>query len=165
METSSATNVIVNRGSHHWGLNSDGLLVLALSVVHVGPDPQRALVVGTKIVTSDILLTIGVIVFLCSAAKSLISPCDGLIVDFSATVAIFIILGEVSELITTGNLNTLTRAELSFNLGGGNGVISSIELVELDVVVLGDSVCSKNASLSGLLFASAIDERKMDWHN
>lgn len=129
METSSATNVVVNGGSHHGRLNSDGLLVLALLVFHVGPDPQRALVVGTEIVASDILLTIGVIVCLCSAAKSLISPCDGLIVDVSATVAIFIILGEVSELITTGNLNALTRAELSLNLGGGNGVVSSIELV------------------------------------
>jgi hypothetical protein len=35
--------------------------------VHVGPDPQRALVIGTEIVTSDILLTIGVVVCLRSA--------------------------------------------------------------------------------------------------
>jgi len=67
MEASCATDVIVNRGSHHWSLNSDSFLVITLSVVHVGPDPQRALIVGTEIVTSDILLTIGVVVCLRSA--------------------------------------------------------------------------------------------------
>lgn len=165
METSCATDVIVSRGSHHRSLNSDGLLVIALSVMHVGPDPQRALVVGTEIVTSDILLTIGVVVCLNSTGKSLISPCDRLIVDFSATVAIFITRGEVSELITTSNLNRLTRAELGLDLGGSNGVVSSIELVKLLVEVLRDSGCLECASLSGLLVASAIDERKMDWCN
>lgn len=91
METSSATNEVVSWGSHHRSLDSDSLLVVTLSVLHVSPDPQRALVVGTKIVSSDVLLTIGVIVVLGLFAESLVSPGNGGIVDLGAAVAIFVL--------------------------------------------------------------------------
>jgi len=118
VETSSAANEVICWGAHHRGLHSHSLLVVAGGVLHVGPDPQRALVVGTKIVASHILLTELVVVCLSSLAESGVSPLDRGVVDLSASVANFISIVEISELGTSSLLDGLSRAELGLNLRG-----------------------------------------------
>lgn len=151
MEASGTLDEVISRGAHHWGLHCHSLLVLALSVLHEGPDPQRALVVGAKVVTSDVLLAELVVVGLGSVAEALVSPLDRLVVDLGAPVANLVILVEVRELVATSDLHRLTRVDLGLHLGGGDWVVAGVEPVEEIVVVLSDGDGLELTRLSRLL--------------
>ena len=116
MVTSGAANEIVSRCAHHRRLNCDSLLVITHTVLHIVPDPQRALVERTKIVTSDILLTELVIISLCLFAEAIVSPLDRGVVDLSTTVAFFVHFSEVSKLLASFLLDGLARVELGLDL-------------------------------------------------
>ena len=163
METGSAANEVVIRCSHHWSLNGHSLLVIAHFVVHEGPDPQGSLIVGAKIVTSHVLLAKLVVVSLGSFAESLIGPLDGRVVALSAPVANLVILVEISKLNSAMELNLLARAELSLDLRGGDGVVSSVELVEEVILILGHGDGLDLTWLSRLLVTSSCHRWEMNW--
>ena len=163
MESSSAADEVVSGRAHHGGGHSDGLLVFADGVIHEGPDPQGSLIVGAKIVTSHVLLAKLVVVSLGSFAESLIGPLDGRVVDLSAPVANLVILVEISKLNSTVELNLLARAELSLDLRGGDGVVSSVELVEEVILILGHGDGLDLTWLSRLLVTSSCHRWEMNW--
>ena len=57
VEAGCCTNEVIGWGSHHRRPDGDGGLSLVGIVVHEGPDPERAFVVGPLVVTSDHLDT------------------------------------------------------------------------------------------------------------
>ena len=135
VESGRAADEVVGRGAHHWRLDGHGLLVVTGLITHVGPDPEGALVVGAKIIASHVLLTELVIVGLGCGAETVVSPSDGLVVDLGTPIANFVVRVEVRELVAALDLDGLTRAELSLDLGGGDGVVACIELVKPVVLV------------------------------
>ena len=163
MEASSAANEVISGGAHHRGLHGHCLLVVTLFVVHECPDPQRALVVGTKIVTSDVLLAKGIVVSLSLLAESRVGPLDGGVIDLGASVANLIVFVEVGELSTTFSLDCLSGAELGLDLGSSDGVVASVELVEPVVLVLSDCDGLELAVSGSLLVTRCGDRGQMDW--
>jgi len=67
-----------------------------LSVLHVGPDPKRAFVVRSHVISSDQLGSIIIVAFLGGFTEFAVSPLDRFIVDLGTALANFISLMEVS---------------------------------------------------------------------
>jgi len=154
MEASSSLNEVGDGSAHHGGLDGDGRVVFSGGVLHVGPDPKGSFIIGTEIITGNHLDTVLVVVGLGGLAEFAVGPGDRCIVDIGATHANLIGLVEISTEVTRVNLDLLARRHLGLGLGSGDGVETSIELVQLSVNVLRDSDSLKSASALSFLTVS-----------
>jgi len=160
VESSSASDEVVGGSAHHRGLHGHRLLVFARCVLHVCPDPQRSSVVRSKIVTSDHLHTVLLVVGLGGFTSIIESPLNRLVVNLSASVSLLIGNIELSVCVSSCLLECLTGNELGLDLGGSDGVETRIELVELAVNALRDSG-GLNGTLLGSV-TSAVDVRQVN---
>jgi len=159
VEAGSSTDVVVSGSAHHGGRDSHSRVVLGLGVIHVSPNPKRAGVVGTLIVTGDHLDTIFVVAGFGGLAKLAVGPGDGSIVHVGATVADLIGVVEDSVGVSSVNLHVLARAHLNLHLGGSDGVHAGIELVHVSIEVLGNGDGLDSARSLG---AGSVDLGKMN---
>ena len=139
MESSGTLDEVIGWSAHHCGADGFHGLVTVLGVVHHGPDPQWALVVGSLVVTSGHDLSIVLVSCPGTCTQVVVSPLDGCVINLSASVTDFISLVEVSEDVAACLLNSLTRANFCFDFGCRDWIVASVELVKELVVILGDS--------------------------
>ena len=90
VEASSRSDEVVSGRAHHRGLDGVGVGSQVLSVVHVGPDPKRALVVRSFVGSGDHLDAKLVVVRLSLLAQLTVSPRDSFVVNVSTTVALLV---------------------------------------------------------------------------
>lgn len=151
VEASSGLDGVGGGSAHHGGLDGNGRVVFSDIVGHVGPDPKGSFIIGTFIITGDHLDAVLVVVGLGGLAEFAVGPGDRCIVDVGTTHANFVSLMEISTEVTGVNLDLLARGHLGLHLGSSDGIVTSIELVQLSVNVLGYSDSLESARLLSLL--------------
>lgn len=107
VETSSLRDVVVHWSSHHWSLHHRLGLGSVVGVLHVGPDPEGASVVGSFILSDNELLTLRVVSLDGIGACVLKSPIKSSLVDISAPVTDLIRLVEISCRVSSSSLDGL----------------------------------------------------------
>ena len=162
VEASCSRDWVGGGSAHHGRLRNHLRFVVTLSVLHESPDPERSFVVRTLVVSSHKFLALSVVVVSSSLADTIVGPFDGLIVDFSTSVANFVSLMEVSVSIATLDLDSLSGANLGLHFGGRDRVVSSVEHIEEVVLVLGDSHGLEHTWLANISSTFSVDLWEMD---
>ena len=162
VETGRSPNEVVSWCAHHGRPDHHRLLVLGLLVVHVGPDPERTLVVGAHIIARYEFLPILIVVRFSCLREVVVGPLDGVVVDLSAPVAYLIESVEVWSGCAGMLLNSLAGGDLSLHLGGSDRVVTSIKLVKLAIDILRHGNRVKLAAGYSRV-ATGVDLRKVDW--
>jgi len=139
VEASGCTNWIVSWGAHHWWLDHGLSFLVIVVILKIFPDPERASIEWSKIVTDHKLLTKLIV-----SSNSLLiglwkGPLEWLLIDVSASVTNLIELVEISVFFTPLYMDWLSWHHLSLHFDSTNLKLASIKLVKSIVIVFGNS--------------------------